>query len=62
MVEIIISGLAGVAVGAGMVYLWIKSAAKNSFAHIELEVKAKAKAIENEAELLLKAAQVNKRK
>jgi len=58
MVEIIISGLAGVAVGAGMVYLWIKSAAKNSFAHIELEVKAKAKAIENEAELLLKAAQV----
>ena len=58
MVEIIISGVAGVAAGAGMVYLWTKSAAKNSFAHIELEVKAKAKAIENEAELLLKAAQV----
>ena len=58
MVEIIISGVAGIAAGAGLAYLWTKSAAKNSFAHIELEVKAKAKAIENEAELLLKAAQV----
>ena len=58
MVGIIISGVAGVATGAGMAYLWTKSAAKNSFAHIELEVKAKAKAIENEVELLLKAAQV----
>jgi len=58
MLGIIIAGVAGVATGAGMAYLWTKSAAKNSFAHIELEVKAKAKAIENEAELLLKAAQV----
>lgn len=58
MIETIIAGVAGVATGAGMAYLWTKSAAKNSFAHIELEVKAKAKAIENEADLLLKAAHV----
>ena len=58
MIGIIVSGIAGVVTGAGMAYIWTKSAAKNSFAHIELEVKAKAKAIENEAELLLKEAQV----
>ncbi|MEA2046888.1 MAG: ribonuclease Y [Campylobacterota bacterium] len=58
MLEIIIPGVAGVATGAGICYLWTKSTAKNRFAHIELEVKAKAKAIEKEAELLLQSADV----
>ena len=58
MLSTIIAGVVGVVTGAGMAYLWTKSAAKNSFAHIELEVKAKAKAIENETELLLKSAEV----
>lgn len=58
MLGIIVSGVAGVATGAGIAYFWTKNVAKNSFAHIELEVKAKARAIENESELLLKAAHV----
>jgi len=58
MLEIIIPGVAGVATGAGICYLWTKNTAETRFAHIELEVKAKAKAIENEAELLLKSANV----
>ncbi len=53
-----VSSLAGTAVGAGICYLWLKSSTQNRFAHIELEVKAKAKAIENEAELLLQEAHV----
>ena len=53
-----VSSLAGTAVGAGVCYLWLKNSAQNRFAHIELEVKAKAKAIENEAELLLQEAHV----
>lgn len=58
MLEIIIPGIAGVATGAGICYLWTKNTAKNRFSHIELEVKAKAKAIEKEAELLLQSANV----
>lgn len=58
MLSAIAAGVAGVVTGAGMAYLWSRNIAKNTFAHIELEVKAKAKAIENEAELLLKEAKV----
>lgn len=58
MLEIIIPGVAGVATGAGICYLWTKNTAKHRFSHIELEVKAKAKAIEKEAELLLQSANV----
>ena len=58
MLEIIIPGIAGVATGAGICYLWTKNTAKNRFSHIELEVKAKAKAMEKEAELLLQSANV----
>ena len=58
MLDVIISGVAGVSTGAGICYFWTKNTAKNKFSHIELEVKAKAKAIENEAELLLKSANV----
>jgi len=53
-----VSSVTGVVVGAGVCYLWLKSSVKNRFSHIELEVKAKAKAIENEAELLLQSANV----
>ncbi len=53
-----VSSLAGTAVGAGVCYLWLKNSAKNRFSHIELEMKAKAKAIENEAELLLQESHV----
>ncbi len=53
-----VSGLAGTAIGAGICYLWLKNSTHNRFVHIELEVKAKAKAIENEAELLLQEAHV----
>ena len=53
-----VSSVTGAAVGAGVCYLWLKSSVKNRFTHIELEVKAKAKAIENEAELLLQSAHV----
>lgn len=53
-----VSSVTGVAVGAGVCYLLLKSSVKNRFSHIELEVKAKAKAIENEAELLLQSANV----
>jgi len=58
MVSTIIAGVAGVSTGAIIAYIWTKNVAKNSFSHIELEAKAKAKAIENEAELLLKEAHV----
>ncbi len=53
-----ISGVAGVAMGAGVCYLWLRNSAKNRFSDLVLEAKAKAKAIENESELLLKSAQV----
>jgi len=58
MLESIISGTVGVVAGAGVSYLWVKSTVKSSFSHIELEVKAKAKAIENEAVCLLKDAKL----
>ncbi|MBD3789823.1 MAG: ribonuclease Y [Campylobacterales bacterium] len=52
------SGIIGAAVGVGGCYLWLRNSMKESFSHIGLEVKAKAKAIENEAELLLQEARV----
>ena len=53
-----ISGFAGVAIGAGVCYLWLRSSAKNRFSHMVLEAKAKANAIEKETELLVKSAHV----
>jgi len=53
-----LSGVAGVVVGTGISYLWLKSGAKKRFAHLEYEAKAKAKAISNEAELLLQETEV----
>ncbi|PTB83551.1 ribonuclease Y [Sulfurovum lithotrophicum] len=50
--------IGGIAIGAGVSYVWLKQNAQSKFAHLELEAKAKAKAMEHEAELLLKAANV----
>ena len=52
------SMLGGVALGAGVSYLWLKRSAQSKFVHLELEAKAKAKAMEYEAEMLLKAANI----
>jgi len=54
----ILAGIAGLMVGLFIAYLWMKSSEKKRFSHIELEVKAKAKAIEHEATLLLQSAQI----
>jgi len=52
------SGIAGAAVGAGVCYLWIKNSTQKKFAHLEMEARAKAKAISNEAELLLQESRM----
>jgi len=52
------ASIAGMAIGTGMCYLWLKKSTKNKFSYMELEAKAKAKAIEKETELLLKSAHV----
>jgi ribonuclease Y len=58
---IILSGIAGAVLGAGIGYLWLRTGAKKRFVHLELEAKAKAKAISNEAELLLQETEVKLR-
>jgi len=55
---IILSATAGAVIGAGISYLWLISSNKKKFAHYELEAKAKAKAISNEAELLFHETEV----
>lgn len=52
------SSIAGMAIGTGVCYLWLKKSTKNKFSYMESEAKAKAKAIEKETELLLKSAHV----
>ena len=54
----ILLGITGVVLGAGASYLWLRISAKKRFAHLEMEARAKAKAIGNEAELLLQEAEV----
>ena len=53
-----VSGIAGAAVGAGACYLWLKNSTRKKFAHLEMEARAKAKAIGNEAELLLQESRM----
>jgi len=55
---VVLSGIVGAILGAGITYVWLRTGAKKRFAHLELEAKAKAKAISNEAELLLQETQV----
>jgi len=58
MLEVIgVSSVAGVVVGAGVCYLWLQASTKNRFAYLEVEARAKAKAIAQEAELLLEETQ-----
>ncbi len=57
-VVIALTGIAGAAIGAGMSYFWLTRTNQKRFDHYELEAKAKAKAISNEAELLLQETEV----
>ena len=59
MFEIVVVATISVFAGSVITVLWFKTVGKNKFNHFEYEAKAKAKVIENEAELLLKEAQVN---
>ncbi|HEO97678.1 MAG: ribonuclease Y [Campylobacterales bacterium] len=59
MIEIIgLSSVAGVALGAAGCYFWLKSSTQSKFSYMELESKAKAKAIEHEAERMLENSKV----
>jgi ribonuclease Y len=53
-----LTGIAGAVLGAGISYVWLRSSAQKRFTHLEFEAKAKAKAISNEAELLLQETEV----
>ena len=55
---ITLSAAAGAVIGAGICYVWLVNSQKKKFSHYELEAKAKAKAISNEAELLLQETEV----
>jgi len=55
---VIISGIVGVSVGTILSYIWMKLSEKKRFNYLEMDVKAKAKAIESEASLLLKSANI----
>jgi ribonuclease Y len=50
------AGLLLVAAGSGATYLWLRSSAGKKFTYMELEAKARAKAIEHESERLLQDA------
>jgi len=56
LATVVVSGISGAIVGTGACYLWLKQSTHKKFSHLELEAKAKAKAIGNEAERLLQEA------
>ncbi len=58
MLETVSAAVVGAGIGAFICFLWVKKSVKNQFLHLEYAAKAKAKAIEDEAELLLKSANV----
>ncbi|SFZ97711.1 FIG002344: Hydrolase (HAD superfamily) [hydrothermal vent metagenome] len=58
MIELLGSGLTGSLIGAGVCYFWLKHRKISEFSHLELEAKAKAKAIVNESEHLLQEANI----
>jgi len=51
-------GLLSFAIGSGITYFWIRNNSVRKFSYLELEVKARAKAIELESERMLQAATV----
>ena len=51
-------GLLTFTIGSGITYFWLKSNSSKKFAYLELEVKARAKAIELESERMLQNATV----
>jgi ribonuclease Y len=51
--SIVASGVTGVILGAGISYLWSRKSGEGRFEYLELEAKAKAKVIEEEAYRLL---------
>lgn len=55
---IVIASLCGLVLGVALSYVWLQRNAKQSFLHLKLEAKAKAKVIAQEAEHLLKSAEV----
>ncbi len=48
----------GAVIGSGLSYVWFRNSLSNRFKQMEVEARAKAKAIENEAELFLKESKV----
>lgn len=58
-INIIITVNIGVVIGILITYMWLKYIIKNKFAHIEIEAKARAKALKSEADLILKEAKIN---
>jgi len=58
---IILSAAAGVVIGIGIGYVGFAKFSRKKFAHYEAEAKAKAKAISNEAELILQETEVKLR-
>ncbi|SFV51959.1 FIG002344: Hydrolase (HAD superfamily) [hydrothermal vent metagenome] len=53
------ASLLSATLGAGVTYIWIKNSSNKKFNYIELEAKARAKAIENEAKRMLQDAKAN---
>ncbi len=52
------TGLLFGVIGAGITYAWVRSSGSKKFAYMELEAKAKAKAIEHESERMLQDAKM----
>jgi len=52
------AGLLLAAVGSGVTYMWLRNSSSKKFAYMELEARAKAKAIEHESERMLQDAKV----
>lgn len=58
MLETAGAGLLLAAVSSGATYLWLRNNSSKKFAYMELEARAKAKAIEHESERMLQEAKV----
>ena len=52
------AGLLAAAISSGATYLWLRNSSSKKFAYMELEARARAKAIEHESERMLQDAKV----